>query len=152
MRKPYKYTNQEAYRVQMKNAAQRGIGWEFTYESWEVWWVSHLGSDWRKKRGSRTGQYVMAREGDCGPYAEWNVRCALVQDNHNDFNFTKKSQKGTHKRRNLSPDVVIGIYTSTKTYKDIAAHHGLTVHAVHRVKCQKAYVAITQGLEKGSSR
>lgn len=149
---PYKKTPKTAYDIQKRLAGKRGLGWEFTFEKWCDWWEIELGKDWFKKRGPHTGQYVMARNGDIGPYAVGNIRCALVEENHNDYNLNKGCQKGIYKRKNLTREVVIKIYKSDKKYFEIAAEFGLKVHDVHRIKCQKAYVKITEGLEKGRYR
>lgn len=138
-----------AYSDQRKSAIKRGVGWQFTYEDWVAWWMKHLGQNWFEKRGHKTGQYVMARNGDAGPYAEWNIRCALVEENHNDYNYSKPSQLGKPHRKRLSDAVVVNVYTMNGTYRDIAEQVGLTVHDVHRIKCRKAYKALTERLEKG---
>ena len=58
------------YRSQKVHAKKRGIGWEFTFETW--WAVWQRSGRW-SQRGKRAGCYVMARHGDKGPYARWNV-------------------------------------------------------------------------------
>jgi len=62
-------------------ARVRGINFDFTYEEWTKWWETHLGPNWFELRGNATGKYVMARNGDKGPYAPWNVRCITMADN-----------------------------------------------------------------------
>lgn len=94
---------------------------------------------------------VMARK-DVGPYSPSNVWCALVEDNHNEYNLNKGSQAGKAHRKRLSPDVVKAIYESNDQYSMIAAQHGLDVHSVHRIKCRKCYKQITERLVKGSWR
>jgi hypothetical protein len=42
-------------------------------------------------RGRGVGKYVMARHGDAGPYAPWNVKCIRYEDNSRE-----KLQNGTH--------------------------------------------------------
>lgn len=148
----YKKTPYNAFTIQKRLALKRGLGWQFTFEEWVAWWEANLGPDWFKKRGHHTDEYVMARRGDVGPYAASNVRCALVQENHNDYNFNKPSSLGIPHRGRLRPDVVKAIYVSNDVYREIAKRYGLNVHMVHRVKCQKSYKAITDKLEKGSSR
>jgi hypothetical protein len=62
-------------------AKKRGIEFTFSFDEWCAWWESHLGADWQSKRGARVGLYVMARNGDRGPYSPGNVRCILHSEN-----------------------------------------------------------------------
>src|SRR5512139_670119 len=95
----YRRTPREAYNDQKKSALKRGVDWQFTFQQWEAWWLTNLGPDWFKMRGHKTGQYVMARKGDVGPYSPSNVWCALVEDNHNEYNLNKGSQAGKAHRK-----------------------------------------------------
>lgn len=152
MYKGYKRTPNVAYWDQRRSAEKRGVGWCFTFKEWVNWWEANLGPDWFRLRGHKTGQYVMARNGDKGPYERSNVRCALVEDNHNEYNLNKSSQAGKQHRKRLNPDTVVAIYTADETYAVIARRFNLDVHSVHRIKCQKAYVKITENIEKGRRR
>ena len=67
------------YRQHKKRSRRRGIPWHFNYITWLRKW-SESGK-WRK-RGTRKGQYVMARPGDRGPYSPNNVRICTVEENH----------------------------------------------------------------------
>lgn len=73
-----------AYNAQKQGARHRVINWYFTFESWVKWWETKLGPDWMKKRGKATDQYQMARKGDKGPYAVWNVDCITAAQNIKD--------------------------------------------------------------------
>ncbi len=73
-----------AFLQQRIGAKKRGIGFEFTYEQWIIWWKKHLGDNWFEKRGRGSHQYVMARYGDKGPYSLTNVRCATGAQNRNE--------------------------------------------------------------------
>jgi hypothetical protein len=66
---------------QRHGAGRRGIEWDFPYEDWIAWWKHHLGDDWYYLRGNSDGKYVMARHGDTGPYARWNVKCITMNEN-----------------------------------------------------------------------
>lgn len=59
-----------AFALQRKNAEQRGIGWELNL--WQWWSIWSESGRW-KQRGRGAHGYVMARNGDTGPYAAWNV-------------------------------------------------------------------------------
>jgi hypothetical protein len=148
----YKRTPRVAWNDQKKSAIKRGIGWYFEFDDWVAWWEANLGKDWFSKRGHRTGQYVMARNGDCGPYARQNVRCVKVEANHNEYNLTKASQQGQVHRTSLPKEVVKQIYQADGLYSAIAKQFDLDVHSIHRIKCQKCYKQITDKLEKGCSR
>ena len=50
----------------------------FTFEEWLKVWIDS--GHWRE-RGIRKGQYCMARFGDKGPYAVWNVKIILHSEN-----------------------------------------------------------------------
>src|ERR1700719_1184871 len=70
-----------AYLAHKLHAKERGNDFLFSFDDWVAWWKKNLGSDWLKKRGPYKGQYVMARNGDKGPYVEWNVECKQSQEN-----------------------------------------------------------------------
>jgi hypothetical protein len=85
-----------AYHAQKSGARNRKdrngnpIEWHFTFETWlEIWMKS---GKWHQ-RGCRRGQYVMARIGDIGPYAPWNVEIKLAGENNSEG----------HKGRSLPP-------------------------------------------------
>ena len=63
-----------AYNSQKCSAKQRNIEWHFTYDTWVNWWGEDI-----TKRGRKTGQLVMSRYNDTGPYHPDNV-CKLPQE------------------------------------------------------------------------
>ncbi len=69
------------YRHHKADAKRRGIPFLLTYEEWRDWW----GTDFAH-RGRCTGQLVMARIGDHGPYSLDNIEKITVGQNHSDFN------------------------------------------------------------------
>ena len=91
-------------------AKKRGLGFDFTYEQWVGWWEKHLGPDWFTLRGTGTGQYVMARFGDKGPYSVENVRCATG---------TQNRKEGLHRKdrgyAKLTEEQVRVIYLKVKS-------------------------------------
>lgn len=60
------------------NGLQRGVEWLFDEESWLKIWKD---SGRFEKRGRGPGCYQMARIGDCGPYAPWNVVIVRMEAN-----------------------------------------------------------------------
>lgn len=67
-----------AYYTQKSRAAMRGIEWHFTPESW--WRIWEASGKWRY-RGRKSGNFVMARREDVGPYAPDNVRICTGTEN-----------------------------------------------------------------------
>lgn len=60
------------------NALQRGVEWLFTFDEWLAVWKD---SGHYAERGRGAGCYQMARKGDCGPYAKWNVAIVRMESN-----------------------------------------------------------------------
>lgn len=71
----------EKYERQEISARNRGINWEFTYETWLEWWTDTGKLD---KRGRKSQEYCMCRIGDKGSYSPSNVYCATNADNVRD--------------------------------------------------------------------
>jgi len=65
-------------------AKERGIEWQFTYDTWIAWW----GDDFHR-RGPFSGQLVMARHNDTGPYHPDNVSKATCNENCSAANLHK---------------------------------------------------------------
>ncbi len=61
----------EKFRNAKANAVRRGVGFKMSYEEWLGIWVE---SGHMHQRGIHSGQYVMARHGDKGPYEVGNVK------------------------------------------------------------------------------
>ena len=57
-------------------AKERGIDWQFTYDTWIEWWGDDI-----VNRGPHKGQLVMARNGDIGPYHPDNVHKKTAAEN-----------------------------------------------------------------------
>jgi hypothetical protein len=72
-------TLKQKYNRQRYDAKIRGIDWQFTFESWINWWGEDIAL-----RGNKTGQLVMARNGDTGPYHPDNVRKITCNQNHSE--------------------------------------------------------------------
>src|SRR3954454_3882775 len=68
-----------AYRTQRVQARQRGVEWQLEYWEWlQIWQDSgHL-----EERGPHCGQWVMARNGDVGPYSAGNVKIVHCETNN----------------------------------------------------------------------
>jgi hypothetical protein len=68
----------KSYAKHRSNSQQRKIVWEFTFELWLTKWRN---SGKLLKRGRRVGQYVMARNGDKGPYSPSNTKIKTCSAN-----------------------------------------------------------------------
>lgn len=78
-----------SFAFQRRNAATRGIGWEFTFpEWWRVWQES---GHWRQ-RGRGQG-YCMARYADAGPYSASNVYICTIGQNFADSYLVDKPNR-----------------------------------------------------------
>lgn len=75
-----KYRNSDLgrYTKARRNALDRGIEWHFDLASWLKVWKD---SGHYEARGRGPGSYQMARFGDCGPYADWNVAIVRMEAN-----------------------------------------------------------------------
>jgi hypothetical protein len=75
------------FHVQKGQAKQRGIPWELEYWEWlQIWQDSgHL-----EERGCRLGQWVMARNGDEGPYGVGNVKIVRVETNNYERDYSRR--------------------------------------------------------------
>jgi len=66
------------YKMQRLNARKRGIPWEFSLVTWLLKWDE---SGKRERRGRKTGNFVMARHGDVGPYSPSNTKIITCNEN-----------------------------------------------------------------------
>ncbi|HDR8930452.1 TPA: hypothetical protein QDA84_000445 [Burkholderia vietnamiensis] len=67
----------KAFWQQRHSAVSRGISFDLTFLEWWSIWEPHY-----HLRGVRSGQMVMARNGDDGPYAVGNVSIKTARANH----------------------------------------------------------------------
>ncbi len=68
---------------------RRGIEWQLTFEEWLAWWGDNIDN-----RGCKSGQLVMARFNDTGPYSLSNIKKITANDNHAEVDLGKlKSTK-----------------------------------------------------------
>ncbi len=73
-------------------ARKRGIPWHFSFI---MWWKKWCESGKWSERGNQKGQYQMARYGDIGPYAPWNVRIITIEENTREAHLGCKRSKET---------------------------------------------------------
>lgn len=82
-----------------QDAKLRGIDFLFDYEKWLKFWED---SGYLPERGHKKGQYVMARFGDIGPYAPWNVKIVTCSENISE-GLTRRPKTGQHKNKMRKP-------------------------------------------------
>jgi hypothetical protein len=75
------YHSQKCHALKRKDRNGDPIEWLFTFDEWIDLWLKS--GKWHQ-RGCRRGQYVMARIGDIGPYAPWNVEIKLAGENNSE--------------------------------------------------------------------
>jgi hypothetical protein len=86
----------KAYSSHKQHAAIRGIEWEFSLGQW--WRVWKESGKWHL-RGRHSGQYVMARFGDVGPYAPHNVEIKTCNENIKEVRARERQQRETLRAR-----------------------------------------------------
>ena len=69
------------------NARKRGILWEFTLPTWWAVWAAS-----GKFAERRRGGFGMARHGDAGPYAPWNVYICPNSQNIKDYHALRRGR------------------------------------------------------------
>lgn len=79
-----------AYATHKSQAKRRGIPFLLTLEEWCAIWRES--GKW-EQRGHKTGQYVMARFGDVGPYTVGNVRIITCNENGSEGNLGRKKPR-----------------------------------------------------------
>jgi hypothetical protein len=99
-------TLKDKYNTQRRGAIKRNIEWHFTFDSWIEWWGSDI-----INRGPKTGQLVMARNGDTGPYHPDNVRKATCNENCSEGN------KGILAPHKACPGAKNGMYGKISAFK-----------------------------------
>jgi hypothetical protein len=125
----------EVYWSQKARAKVRGVQWLFSKKKWVKWWEDNLGPDWIKLRGRRKHQYCMARNGDKGPYAPWNVRCITNEQNSKEqtnnlgFKFGEK-----HYKAKLSIQEVFEILNSEKPFKWLMKKYKVSKTTISHIK------------------
>lgn len=137
----------KAFSTQKRHAEERGIRWCFEFEQWKAWWYDELGPDWFEKRGRHRGQYVMARNGDKGPYAVWHVKCTLVEDNHAQRAENKRNPLGSwHGNSKINEDQAREIYLAKGSERSIGQKYGLSGGSVGEIKRGETWGHATAGL------
>lgn len=72
------HTPRHKFHRQVHHAKTRGIQWLLTFDEW--WAIWQASGKW-EMRGRSSGDYVMARRGDVGPYSKENVFICLGSEN-----------------------------------------------------------------------
>lgn len=136
-----KCKKQDAFERHRRGAGYRGLPFHFTFEQWCQWWKDNLGPDWFQKRGKGHEKYVMARYGDKGPYALWNVKCITHAAN----------SREQWKRAKLTTAQVSAIYmhlkAGTVTQASLTKQYGISGRTLRDIKTKKTWRSITDQLD-----
>ena len=134
-----------AYYTQKSNAKRRQIFWQFTRAEWFGWWEEMLGPNWFEKRGRRRKQFCMARKGDKGPYAPWNVECITNSENHAKRSINGKTHIGIKSHwAKLTEDQVREIYKSAGTLHQLGRKFGVSPARIRGIKDRTMWAHITR--------
>lgn len=98
MKKSYAY---RLYKEHERNARSRKIDFLFSYEEWHDFWSL---DNRLANRGREKNQFVMARDGDSGPYAAWNVHLATADENRRETKFKGRKSTSGYKGVTRSSD------------------------------------------------
>ena len=135
---------EKAYVGHREGAFIRNIPFLFTFQEWVAWWVLQLGPDWLQRRGCGRGKYVMARVADKGPYASWNVKCILHEDN-----LRERGPNGTAPRgenawcAKLTNCEVLALYKDERPWEVLAKAYKITLHNVQQIKNGRTWNSVT---------
>jgi hypothetical protein len=109
-------TYKHAYYSQKSSANCRKIDFQFTYEQWVTWWGDDI-----INRGRKSGQLVMARIGDQGPYHPDNVVKKTMNDNvrEADRNYDKSCFHHSEETKKHLSEKLTGVKKPRKQLKEI---------------------------------
>ena len=118
-------TPKKAFDDHVRHSLSRGISFNLSYEDWlEMWLVS---GKW-PNRGKESGQYVMCRFGDVGPYSKRNCYIGTVEQNNRD------RWKDIEKIDDSKSAQIYEMYTTTNaTQKEIGKHFSVDQSYVSRI-------------------
>lgn len=142
-----------AFREQRVQAANRGIEFHFKFDEWVGWWEFNLGPDWFQKRGRPRGKYCMARMGDKGPYASWNVKCILSEENA-----LEREQNGTllfgesHGMCRINTQIARAIFLAEGSNSLIGKLFNVSRYSVANIKKRSNWRRATVDLAVGKTR
>jgi len=139
-------TPYQRYKQQRDIAAQRRIPFLFTFEEWVAWWVVQLGPNWQNKRGRKAGQHVMARKGDKGPYAPWNVECITCEANSRAYTHTHGAAQNFAK---LNDQLAQQIFTANDNIAALARQYNVSYSTIYSIRRRQLWVRATIGLTPG---
>ena len=104
-----KWMAQKEYTKGRKDKLGNEIEFKLTPEEWLSWWQA---TGHYHERGSRKGQYVMARINDIGHYELGNIKCLSSSDNVRDGSTGRtdaRGRKATQATKDKMSETRIGI-------------------------------------------
>jgi len=144
MKTVYSKEVRDKYDDQKWMAKCRGIEFKLTIDQWVNWWEANLGDDWLKKRGCKSGQYVMARIGDKGPYALGNIECITSNQNHKDAKKVCGEDVGGARLR--ARDVRMIFLSEPHKEHILAEHFNIRMQYIALIKRRRFWGEITKDL------
>lgn len=142
-----KQTVRQAYGYHKRRAKIHHIRWRFTFQDWVACWEASLGPNWFEMRGCIAGKFVMARNGDKGPYSRTNVHIVTCETNHKETIANGTSNHGEKNgRAKLTAKQVKTIFLAEGTQADIAKRFNTTQERVCRIKLRQCWRRVTEGL------
>ncbi len=136
-----------AYQRQKWRAKKRGIRWRFTFQDWVACWEVSLGPNWFEMRGPTAGKFVMARDGDRGPYSRNNVRIVPCEVNHKEAVLNGRSPAGERNGTTvLTNELVKQVFLAEGTNAEIARRFNIPPQRVCKIKRRTAWKSVTEGL------
>jgi hypothetical protein len=130
------YIYQQAYAYSKFYAKCKGIGFQLTVKEWVDWWEAQLGPNWFQLRGRGSDQYCMARFGDKGPYALWNIKCITA---HNNIAERKSPRGSAHPHSKLTENQVALIIRSSEPTKVLARRYRVSDQNIWMIRTGKAW-------------
>ena len=126
----------EKFYNQRRNALQRGIEWQFTFEEWLDWWGDEI-----EKRGRRKGQLVMARFNDEGPYHPSNVRKAMCSENCSE---AVKGRVSPNKGRKASEETKLKM-SNKRLGKKVGPRSEIAIENMKKAQQNRRRLEVCQG-------
>jgi hypothetical protein len=80
----------KCFQAQRAAAKRRGIPFAMTFEEWLGIWQR---SGRLRQRGTMAGNYVMARQGDVGPYCSSNIKIVSIEENLREAAANRKARQ-----------------------------------------------------------
>jgi hypothetical protein len=101
------------------------------------------------KRGCKADKYVMARQGDDGPYASWNVKCITLSENSSEQKYKGLATRQTPTNAKLTPNEVVTIYgrIGNQAVKSLAREFRVSPRTIRAIRDKEHWKNVTDTLD-----